>query len=406
MSGFTRLALKNVLRNKRRTMITLGILVFGILSLFFTYGFISFTFEGIRESTIRQGVGHIQIFHSEHGDKVEDYAMQYGIENPDSLINELIYDDDIRFAMKRIEFNGLISNGNKSEIFMARGIQPKLEEKLSSVFVKMVEGKLLSQNDDGEAQVIIGKGLAKNINAKIGEYLTILSSTSYGAQNAIDVKLVGTFTTGVPAMDDRLINVNLDAAQMLIDTKKVSKVIVVLKDTEMTEDKVSMLKGIFPDFKIKGWEDMATFYKAVVNLYNSAFGLLSFIILFIVILAISNTMIMSITERTKEIGTVLAIGTSQKSLMKNFIIEGFSIGVAGSILSVILGLLLILFVNQAEFMMPPPPGSSEGYPIYVHILPMMWLKISLVMIFVSILSTLIPAYKASRMNIVESLGHI
>jgi putative ABC transport system permease protein len=406
MSGFTKLALKNIFRNKRRTIITLSIISFGMISLFFTYGFISFTFEGLRESTIRQGIGHLQIFHEEFGEKVEEKALEYAIENPDSIINELLYEDDARFAMKRIDFNGLISNGDKSEIFIGRGIQPKLEEKLSSVFVKIVEGKVLSQNMDGEPQIIVGKDLAKNLNAKIGDYLTVLTSTTYGAQNAIDLKLVGTFKTGVPEMDKRLINIDIDAAQMLIDTKKVSKVVVVLKDSEKTLRNFEKFKKMFPNYKIKTWEDLAPFYKAVVNLYNSAFGLLSFIIAFIVILAISNTMVMSITERTKEIGTFLAIGTSQKSLLKNFIVEGLSIGIIGSVFSVILGFLVIFIVNNLGLMMPPPPGSTEGYPIFINILPVVWLKISLGMILISIISTILPAYKASRMNIVDSLGHI
>lgn len=406
MSAFTKLALKNVFRNRRRTVMTLGIISFGMLSLFFTYGFISFSFEGLREQTIRQGVGHLQIFHPDFHNKVEERTLQYGIEKPDSIINEMLYDSDVRFAMKRIDFQGLISNGDKSEIFIGRGIQPKLEEKLSSVFVKLVEGKLLSLNKTGDFQVILGKKLAKNLNAKVGDYLTVLSSTTYGAQNAIDLKLVGIFTTGIPQLDSRMIQVDISAAEALLDTKKVSKVVVVLKQSEETDRKFSELTSQFSSFKLKTWENLAPFYRGVVNLYNSAFGLLSFIIVFIVILAISNTMVMSITERTTEIGTLLAIGTSQKQLIKNFMFEGLSIGVMGSILSIVLGFLLINAVNQSGFTMPPPPGSTEGYPLYIHILPMLWIKIGAGMIFVSIISTIIPAYKASRMNIVESLGHI
>ena len=318
----------------------------------------------------------------------------------------MIFDKDIRFSMKRIEFQGLISNGDKSEIFLGRGIQPRLEEKLSSVFVKMDKGRLLSQAGDDDFQVIIGKGLAKNLNATIGEYLTVLSSTTYGAQNAIDLKLVGTFSTGIPQLDKRLIMVDLSAAQVLLDTKKVSKVIVVLKESLQTERKFGELSTQFPGYELRTWEQLAPFYRGVVNLYNSAFGLLSFIIIFIAVLAVSNTMVMSISERTKEIGTLLAIGTPQKRLLTNFLVEGFSVGLIGAILSIILGLILITAVNEAGFTMPPPPGSTSGYPLFINILPQMWVKISLGMIVVSIVSTILPALKASKMNIVGALGHI
>ena len=232
MSAFWKLAFKNVFRNSRRTIITTSIIVFGIVSLFFSYGFIDFSFQGLKERTILQGVGHIQIYHPDFNDKFEERAMQYSISNGDSIARELLFDDDVRFTMKRIDFNGLISNGDKSEIFIGRGIEPRLEEKLSSVFVSLKKGKLLSQKQGDDFQVIIGYTLAKKLNAKIGDYLTVLSSTSYGAQNAIDLKLVGTYSTGIPQIDSRQILVDLKAAQALIDTENVSKLIVVLKETD------------------------------------------------------------------------------------------------------------------------------------------------------------------------------
>ncbi len=406
MSAFWKLALKNVFRNKRRTIITTSIITFGIISLFLSYGFIDFSFQGLKERTIRQGVGHIQIYHPEFNNKNEERALEYGITNPDTIIKELLFDEDIRFTMKRIEFNGLISNGDKSEIFMGRGIEPRLEEKLSSVFVTLKEGKLLSQKQGDDYQVIIGYKLANKLNANIGDYLTVLSSTSYGAQNAIDLQLVGTYTTGIPQIDERQIMVDLEAAQALIDTKKITKLIVVLKETEKSKEKLDEFSAKFINYDLKGWEDLALFYKSVVNLYSSAFGLLSFIIVFIVILAIVNTTVMSITERTQEIGTLQAIGTTQKRLLLNFLYEGISIGIIGVFIAIISGAILISIINISGMTMPPPPGSTSTYPLFINIVPDMWIKISISMILISIISAIIPAYKASRMNIVESLGHI
>ena len=164
MSPFLKLSFKNVFRNKRRTFITLFIMVFGVVSLFVTNGFIEYSFEGVRESTIRQGLGHIQLFHSHFHDEVEEHALQYGIENADSLIRTMAFDDDIRFAMKRIDFQGLISSGDKSAIFLGRGIEPELEEKLSAAFVSIRDGHVLSMGEGDDFEVILGTGLAKNLN--------------------------------------------------------------------------------------------------------------------------------------------------------------------------------------------------------------------------------------------------
>jgi len=406
MGKFSKLALKNVFRNGRRTTITLLIIVFGAISLFVAHGFIDFSFQGLRERTIRQGIGHLQISHHNFNKKTEDHPLQYGITNADSLIRKMLFDNDIRFAMKRIDFQGLISSGEKSAIFMGRGIEPRLEEKLSSLFVRLDSGRLLSQGKADELQVIVGTGLAKALSAPLGEYLTILSSTTYGVQNALDVELVGTFTTGIPEMDDRLIMVTIEAAQFLMDTQSVSKIVVVLNDSEKTQKKFEELRALFGDYDVKWWKQLAPYYQAVVNLYTSAFGLLGFIIGFIIIMTVVNTTVMAISERTSEIATLLAIGASQTQILRNFLYESLIISLLASVSAMTLAFIIIMIINASGFIMPPPPGSTAGYPLYINILPDKWAWICLSMTALSILASIIPAYKASRLNIVKGLGHI
>jgi len=405
---FLKLAFKNVLRNRRRTLITSLVLVFGTVSLILAGGFMEYSFEGLRESTIRSRLGHLQIYHGDYFSKEEDKPLQYGLAGADSIKRRLMPLRQVRFAMARVEFMGLISNGDKSVAFLGQGVEPEKEEKLSGFFVRTGQGRFLGQSEDSdlEAEVVLGRGLAKSLKAKPGDYLTLMTTTVGGALNAVDVKMVGTFSTGIPEYDRRALMVRLDVAQELLVTDRVSKIVVVLRDTEMTDAVQEELQRLFPSLAIKRWIDLAPYYRSVVGLYNSIFAFLGMIIFVVVVLSSSNTMMMSIFERTREIGTLLAVGTSRGRMVANFLYEGLIIGIIGGALGVALGALLAYAISHAGINMPPPPGYDQGYPLLVYQVPRIMAGAFGLMVVTTIISTIFPALRAARMKIVDALGHV
>ncbi|NIR48373.1 ABC transporter permease [candidate division KSB1 bacterium] len=405
---FLKLAIKNIARNKRRSAITAMIIVFGNVALILAGGFIKFTFWGLSESSIRREYGHLQIFLPEALEKEEETPLQYGLSDADSLIQILQTLEEVRFAMPRIGFMGLISNGDKSVVFMGRAVIPEKEQKLSGFSVQMDEGHHLGEDvfAQDEDEVILAAGLAKSLGAEIGEYLTLMTTTTSGALNAIDVKVVGIFSTGIPEMDVRLLNVKLGTAQLLLNTNRVSNIVVVLKETKYTDLVAEKAAQLLDGFAIKKWYDLAAFYQAVVSLYTNIFTFLGALIFVVVLLASSNTMMMSIFERTQEIGTLMAVGTSGKRLLSNFLLEGLALGVLAAAAGLLLGLLLSVVINHAGITMPPPPGSTRGYPLNVKYVTEIYVGTFILMVITAVVSTLFPAFKASRMKIVDALGHI
>jgi putative ABC transport system permease protein len=408
MSNFMKLAFKNVFRNRRRTAITGLVLVFGATALILAGGFAAFTFRGLSESTIHGQLGHIQLFNKEFLERPEDRPLELGLDSVEAIKRKVMTLNHVRFTMARIEFMGLISNGDKSEAFLGRGVEPDKELKLADFAVAVDTGKFLGQNPDDtkENEVILGSGLAKTMKAKVGDYLTLMTTTSKGALNAMDVKVVGIYSTGVPEYDERAIMVDLATAQQILNSRKVTKLVVVLDQTDQTEPVAASLEAMFPNIKAKRWFDLATFYNAVVRLYNAIFGFLGVIIFVIVVLSSSNTMMMSIFERTKEIGTQLAVGTSRPRLLLNFLYEGLIIGILGALLGLLIAYGLAEVINKIRIMMPPPPGRTNGYPLLVDTVPMMFLGVFILMSMTTVVSTIIPALKASRLKIVDALGHI
>jgi len=408
MIKFMKLAMKNVFRNRRRTIITGLVLVFGATALILAGGFIAFTFRGLSESTIHGRLGHIQIYNKDFFSKDEEKPLELGLENIQELKHNIMTQSNVRFTMARIEFMGLISNGDKSVAFLGRGVEPEKELKLSDFALDVEQGKFLGETPENklEAEVILAMGLAKSLKAKIGDYLTLMTTTSNGALNAMDIKVAGIYSTGIPEYDERALMIDLSAAQQLLYTSKVTKLVVVLDETDKTEAVAASIEKLFPDVRAKRWFDLATFYNAVVRLYNSIFGFLGFIIFVIVVLSSSNTMMMSIFERTKEIGTQLAVGTSRARLLINFLYEGLIIGVLGALIGLLTAFVLATIINNAGVTMPAPPGSTRGYPLLIDHVFAVYIGVFILITMTTVVSTVIPALKASRLIIVDALGHI
>jgi putative ABC transport system permease protein len=114
---------------------------------------------------------------------------------------------------------------------------------------------------------------------------------------------------------------------------------------------------------VRTWGDLAVFYQAVRALYNRIFGILGLIMVVIVAFAMSNTLGMAVVERTREIGTLRAIGTQPGEVVRNFVLEGVAIGAAGATIGMLLAGLTTVALLFAGIDMPPPPGRSVGYPL-------------------------------------------
>ena len=115
---------------------------------------------------------------------------------------------------------------------------------------------------------------------------------------------------------------------------------------------------------------------------------------------------MSVFERTREIGTLMAIGTTRARLWRMFLAEGFSIGLIGCVLGLSAGVALAIAINHGNVMLPPPPGYTAGYRLQILMTPSVLLPAAVIAIVTATLSSIVPAFRASRMKIVDALGHI
>ncbi|MGP8176099.1 MAG: ABC transporter permease, partial [Terracidiphilus sp.] len=309
----------------------------------------------------------------------------------------------------RIEFYGMVSNGDKSSVFMGSAVDPAAENSLGFT-TSFASGRDLDGKPGGEVEALIGAGLAKSMNVKVGDGLTILSTTADGALNGVDVEIVGIVDSGVAEMDARYLRITLASAQRLLQSDRVTNLVVGLDDTENTDrvaaELAPRLRGLSQQLVLKKWIELATYYKQVRSLFNMIFIFLGVIVFFMVLMSSVNTLLMTMFERTREIGTMLAMGTPRFWVVALFMLEATLLGTMGAISGVAVGNLLGVLLNSSGLHLPPPPGYTLPMPFRVLHVPSLMVGSSLLVIVSLALASILPAIRASRLQIAEALAHV
>lgn len=168
---------------------------------------------------------------------------------------------------------------------------------------------------------------------------------------------------------------------------------------------VGRLRALLPerDFEVIPWTDLADFYNKTVLLYSKQIDLMMYVIGMLIVLTISNTQMTSVLERTTEIGTIMAMGQHSSRVLQIFLIEGFLIGIIGGVTGVSTGYLLATVLSIVGIPMPPPPGMIVGFTAEILVNGKMVIDALLLALVTTLLASVLPARKASRMNIVDAL---
>jgi putative ABC transport system permease protein len=399
-----RLAWKNVLRNRRRSFTALAITAVGTAAVLIGGGFALYTYESLRELTARD-TGHVVLAAQRHFDGDEDVPLRHGLAGAPALAQRVGAQPGVRAVLPRVQFSGLVSNGEKSAVFVGTGVAPEAEFRLRGPQLAFTAGEPLGAST-ATPEVVIGTELARQMRAGPGSSLTLLATTTEGNLNAVDVVVRGVASAGVPEIDKRLVLAELATVQKLLLTEKVSTLSVYLEDTGTTEAFAGRLRQTMPQLAVRTWLDLASFYQAVRALYNRIFGILGAIMVVIVLFAMSNTLGMAVVERTREIGTLRALGAHPGEIVANFVFEGALIGAAGAGVGMVLAAAATLFLALAGIEMPPPPGRSAGYPLHINFSVGLYAAATAAVVAVSAGAAWFVSAKAARRPIPEALAHV
>jgi len=416
-----KIAVRNIFRHKPRSIITLSTIIFGCVALIFAGGFFEDIFYKMRESYIQAHTGHIQVVKKGFFESGVVEPFSYLIQDPQEITSIISKIPEVKFVTPRIQFSGLMSTGENTISFIGMGVNPEYEKAaiLSGTDLRSkttnlsIGGAIVSEgeslNKDDDYSVMLGTGLAANIGVKTGGNLVLLTNTVNGSVNALDMAVKGIFYTSSKAYDDNVLRLTLPTAQKLLGTSGVQTLVVMLNKTEDTVKVKEKLLRIFRekklDLELKSWEEISDFYTKTVELFNRLFFILKLVIIIIVILSIFNTMNMAVLERISEIGTIMALGTKRKGVLDLFMYEGLALGIIGGALGIGFGVLITYSISVIGIPMPPPPGATMFWISEPKIVPGMIYFVFFLSIATALVSSLFPAYKASRLEIADALRH-
>lgn len=404
-----RLALRNVPRNHRRTLICATTVAVGTCAVLLAMGYMSASFYGVRESAIHGGVGHVQLALRGEFDGYAERPLQFGMEPTRARELRLGVEalEQVHFTFRRVAFEGLISNGEQTLTFSGAGVEPLNERRLSRYWAPVVEGDGLDAgSSDDPFRIVVGEELARLLGARPGDHLTLLTVTESGGLNAIDVRVAGIHRSGVKELDRRSALLPIEAAQELLLTERVSRLIIVLRDTAATDAVAATLAGSDDDVAVRTWYQLSPYYTKLVTLLRNQFSVFGIIILLAVFLSTVNTIVMSIMERIPEIGTLRALGIPNGRIRRTFVYEAALIGLFGACAGAGVAFALSGVVNQLGIQVPPPPGRTTSYPLLIFVTAQMAAVMALLMTLLGAFAAWLPSRRVARLRIVDAIRHV
>ncbi|MCQ1549067.1 MAG: ABC transporter permease [Candidatus Accumulibacter phosphatis] len=397
-----KLALRNVFRQKVRTGMTLAAIVFGVIGLILSGGFVHDVFIQLGEAVIHSQSGHLQVTRAGFYRQGSRAPNEYMISDAAALKGRIAALPQVSDVMGRIYFSGLLNNGKTDVSIIGEGIEPDSEAKLGTHIVVTAGRQLRSSDGQG---LMLGEGIARAAGLKPGDQVTLLLNTSAGALNTADFVIIGVFQTYSKEFDARAVRIPLAAAQSLLNTEGVNAVVVSLKNTPDTAVvRARLVQRLDPqEFEVITWQQLNDFYEKTVDLYRRQFGILQVIVLFMVLLSVANSVNMSTFERVGEFGTMMALGNSRGHVFRLILVENAIVGLLGGLLGVTFGIVLAFAISAIGIPMPPPPNANLGYTALIRIVPEEIATAFAVGFLATLGASLLPAKKVGEIPVVDAL---
>jgi putative ABC transport system permease protein len=406
MSRFPSLAVRNVSRNRRRSAITLAAILLGVTVITLMRGFTGGFMTLMVEDVVKGRTGALQIHRSGYMDTLEAIPTKLNMPYSPELIGKVMQVKGVTGVTGRIQFSGLVGNGMSQTMFVGRGLDLENEKKAcprSGTEVKE-GGQPLAAGD--YAHALVGYELAQSfhLDHPSVDSVNLQTSSPEGRANSMDLKVKGLSASNFPFENKRVVTLPLKTAQELLGMQdRVTEYAVGIADLSEVERVADDVRAVLGDgYEVHTWPQLQPFVRDIINRQNIVLGGVAVVLFVIVLTGIINTMLMSVFERVREIGTMLAVGVKRRQILQLFILEAGVIGVIGGALGALLGrgILLVLATRGIPIKLAGTSGESM-------LRPEVSVSFVLMAIVIAILGALVaaayPAWRASRMNPVDAL---
>ena len=408
-----KLGLRNLTRQKRRNFITALVIAYA----FFAYLFVDSIMEGMEEMSFKNiidfNTGHIQIANPDYWEEREELSLDNLLYLNPEVQKSLESVEEISGVSPELKFSASLNNGIDEMPVIGLGIDP---EQYKTVFITqdyLVAGTMIFS---GEYQAIMGAGLARLMDLRLNDNITLLVRTKEETFNAIDVEVVGLFRTPNPMIDGSTVFLPLDIVQQSLNAdEQISMVSIRINQEKEKNTVVGNLNQLFREGNLKieayTWEESAETVVALSVAKKSGIGVVLLVVLLIGVVGIVNNIILSALERTEEIGMMKALGMKETEIVLTFMVEAVGIGILGGLLGCLLGAIGVGLMSKYGYSLGYIGGdmSVYGIPILDKIYGV-WNFQAFVFLFflgviVALISSIAPAWWAAHKDPVKAIYH-
>lgn len=405
------LAWRNVWRNKRRSLVVISSIAFGIFAMIISMGIMNGFNVQMVENTIGISLGHISIHRKGWQDEMK-LGLHF-IPTP-ALMARLKSHPEIEGFSPKIKTEGIIRSSATSRQVMVIGIEPDLERTSSAIFKYTLQekGSRFLTNSDSDA-ILISKELAEKLELQIGDKAVLMLQDTNRQIHGAGLKVTGLYQTPVDAFDKFSVFVPLKKIQELsLLGQGISQIVVRLKNGRNAEKVKASLQSALdnPSLEILTWKEMDPSLVRAIKLFDQMMYIFFAIIFITVVFSVANTLIMAIMERFHEIGVMKSIGTRPSWIFSLIVMEAGFLGLAGLLTGTAGGIVLTLLLSHTgidfSFYMESMRSWGTGSVIYPTIKMLDMIMAALIVLVTTFLAALYPAVKAARLKPLEALHYV
>lgn len=346
------LALKNLRRNRRRTLLTAAVLAFGVL----LYAFSNSLYAGFEADSlrilVRHETGEVSLTARGYWEEREDLPLTPVIRDAAEVAARARQVPGVAGAVPRVVFSALVNNGLDELSVKAVGTDPRHDPSVLALSDGLASGRYLQSGQD---EAVLGRGVAKLMGLKIGDTFTLVLRNRATTFEAVDLTVVGLLNTPDAVVNETCVYLPLDVAQRITGLGTAATEVLVAgrggytRAPELRDRLASALSREAPSLDFHTWEASAAVVQETVKSKQAAMGLIIGFIMVLAGLGVTNNVLLAGFERTREIGTLRALGLTEGQVTRVFMFEGLGVGFLGGLLGAVAGVLAVSYLVVVGF---------------------------------------------------------
>lgn len=410
------IAFRNLLRARRRNGLAGGTMALGTAALILGSGLSDGIARQLTDNLVAVQTGEIMVVRREEGfvrqNSPFDAYSRERIHNGDAVIRAIekrAVDLGVVQVAPYLHARGTAIASNRSTPAVVLGIMPEREPELFRA-LPPVKGAVLSGQPE---EVYVGEPVAKILRLSVGDSVSLLIQTPEGAMNSLDAVVCGIFRKGAPWYDNTFF-VPLSAARKLEDSPEgVTNIKLRLSGSrgalESARTEIgTLVSGLSRGTSVESAEEAGRFSFSIIQANEASLAILSIFLFAAAAVGIVNAMLMSVHERTREIGTIRAMGMRREGVVRLFLLEGLALGIVAAALGVLGGGVMVLYWAGVGIRMNTVTlvWLAGGDFLYPRLELLSVVRAAFAIIVMSTLAAVYPAYTASRLEPREALHRI